>query len=173
MSQIIGFLRYNMWGFAIVVYIQYLLHNNIIWFALLVDIIRIIGTTNVYCYPSLITSHHITKWLMGLCLISREFITIFTGIRNVYIPTLIKCYNIFKLLCSSNIATFFSSPGLEGTTAAQASDFAFTKFKFLRRAMLVHGHWYVKLLLFYLLWFDYDIDDDDDDSYTNNDNLMM
>ena len=31
--------------------------------------------------------------------------------------------------------------GLEGTAAAQASDFAFTKFHFLRRALLVHGHW--------------------------------
>ena len=33
--------------------------------------------------------------------------------------------------------------GLEGTAAAQASDFAFTKFHFLRRALLVHGHWFV------------------------------
>ena len=32
--------------------------------------------------------------------------------------------------------------GHEGTAAAQASDFAFTKFKFLKRALLVHGHWY-------------------------------
>ena len=32
--------------------------------------------------------------------------------------------------------------GHEGTAAAQASDFAFTQFKFLRRALLVHGHWY-------------------------------
>ena len=32
--------------------------------------------------------------------------------------------------------------GKEGTAAAQASDFAFTKFKYLRRAFLVHGHWY-------------------------------
>ena len=32
--------------------------------------------------------------------------------------------------------------GKEGTAAAQASDFAFTKIKFLRRAFLVHGHWY-------------------------------
>ena len=32
--------------------------------------------------------------------------------------------------------------GHEGTAAAQASDFAFTKFKFLKRAFLVHGHWY-------------------------------
>ena len=32
--------------------------------------------------------------------------------------------------------------GHEGTAAAQASDFAFTKFKYLRRALLVHGHWY-------------------------------
>ena len=32
--------------------------------------------------------------------------------------------------------------GKEGTAAAQASDFAFKKFKYLRRAFLVHGHWY-------------------------------
>ena len=32
--------------------------------------------------------------------------------------------------------------GHEGTAAAQASDLAFTQFKYLRRALLVHGHWY-------------------------------
>ena len=32
--------------------------------------------------------------------------------------------------------------GHEGSAAAQASDFAFTKFRFLKRALLVHGHWY-------------------------------
>jgi len=45
--------------------------------------------------------------------------------------------------------------GLEGTAAAQASDFAFTKFHFLRRALLVHGHWYyvrVSFLIQYSLY---------------------
>ena len=32
--------------------------------------------------------------------------------------------------------------GHEGSAAAQASDFAFTKFRHLRRALLVHGHWW-------------------------------
>ena len=32
--------------------------------------------------------------------------------------------------------------GKEGHAAAQASDFAFTKFKYVRRALLLHGHWY-------------------------------
>ena len=37
--------------------------------------------------------------------------------------------------------------GLEGAAAAQASDFAFTKFHFLRRALLVHGHWFVVVIV--------------------------
>jgi phospholipid-translocating ATPase len=32
--------------------------------------------------------------------------------------------------------------GKEGRAAAQASDFAFAKFKLLRRCFLVHGHWF-------------------------------
>ncbi|XP_024937348.1 probable phospholipid-transporting ATPase IF isoform X3 [Cephus cinctus] len=32
--------------------------------------------------------------------------------------------------------------GKEGRQAAMNSDFAFTKFRFLRKALLVHGHWY-------------------------------
>ena len=41
--------------------------------------------------------------------------------------------------------------GLEGTAAAQASDFAFTKFHFLRRALLVHGHWFVVVIVVIIL----------------------
>ena len=41
--------------------------------------------------------------------------------------------------------------GLEGTAAAQASDFAFTKFHFLRRALLVHGHWFVVVIAVIIL----------------------
>ena len=47
--------------------------------------------------------------------------------------------------------TRFWFTGLEGTAAAQASDFAFTKFHFLRRALLVHGHWSASLLLFMII----------------------
>lgn len=32
--------------------------------------------------------------------------------------------------------------GKEGRQATMSSDFAFAKFKFLRKALLVHGHWY-------------------------------
>jgi len=32
--------------------------------------------------------------------------------------------------------------GKEGRQAAISADFAFTKFKYLRKALLVHGHWY-------------------------------
>ena len=45
--------------------------------------------------------------------------------------------------------------GHEGSAAAQASDFAFTKFRFLKRALLVHGHWYytrVSLLVHYFFY---------------------
>ena len=38
--------------------------------------------------------------------------------------------------------------GYEGNAASQAADFAFTKFKFLQRAFLVHGHWYYTRLAF-------------------------
>lgn len=32
--------------------------------------------------------------------------------------------------------------GKEGRQAARCSDFAFARFHFLRRVLLVHGHWY-------------------------------
>ena len=32
--------------------------------------------------------------------------------------------------------------GKEGRQAVRCSDFAFARFKFLRRVLLVHGHWY-------------------------------
>jgi phospholipid-translocating ATPase len=32
--------------------------------------------------------------------------------------------------------------GKEGWQAVRCSDFAFARFKFLRRVLLVHGHWY-------------------------------
>lgn len=32
--------------------------------------------------------------------------------------------------------------GKEGRQAAICSDFAFAKFRFLKRVLLVHGHWY-------------------------------
>jgi phospholipid-translocating ATPase len=32
--------------------------------------------------------------------------------------------------------------GKEGRQAVRCSDFAFARFRFLRRALLVHGHWY-------------------------------
>ena len=38
--------------------------------------------------------------------------------------------------------------GYEGNAASQSADFAFTKFKFLQRAFLVHGHWYYTRLAF-------------------------
>ena len=38
--------------------------------------------------------------------------------------------------------------GHEGSAASEAADFAFTKFKFLQRAFLVHGHWYYTRLAF-------------------------
>ncbi len=38
--------------------------------------------------------------------------------------------------------------GLEGTAAAKSSDFAFAKFCHLKRALLVHGHWYYRRLAF-------------------------
>ena len=38
--------------------------------------------------------------------------------------------------------------GHEGNAANAAADFAFTKFKFLQRAFLVHGHWYYTRLAF-------------------------
>ncbi|XP_040573750.1 phospholipid-transporting ATPase IH [Lepeophtheirus salmonis] len=36
----------------------------------------------------------------------------------------------------------FGIIGLEGKGAARAADFAFSKFKFLRRTLLVHGYWF-------------------------------
>merc|ERR1719295_1501865 len=38
--------------------------------------------------------------------------------------------------------------GREGNAANAAADFAFTKFKYLQRAFLVHGHWYYNRLAF-------------------------
>ena len=38
--------------------------------------------------------------------------------------------------------------GYEGNAASAAADFAFTKFKFLQRALLVHGHWYYTRMAF-------------------------
>ena len=38
--------------------------------------------------------------------------------------------------------------GHEGNAANAAADFAFTKFKYLQRAFLVHGHWYYNRLAF-------------------------
>ena len=38
--------------------------------------------------------------------------------------------------------------GHEGNAASAAADFAFTKFKYLQRAFLVHGHWYYNRLAF-------------------------
>ena len=38
--------------------------------------------------------------------------------------------------------------GHEGNAASEAADFAFTKFKYLQRAFLVHGHWYYTRLAF-------------------------
>jgi phospholipid-translocating ATPase len=32
--------------------------------------------------------------------------------------------------------------GKEGRQAVRCSDFAFARFRFLRRVLLVHGHWY-------------------------------
>ncbi len=32
--------------------------------------------------------------------------------------------------------------GKEGTAASHSADFAFTKFRYLQRILLVHGHWY-------------------------------
>ena len=32
--------------------------------------------------------------------------------------------------------------GKEGRQAVRCSDFAFSKFKYLKRTFLVHGHWY-------------------------------
>ena len=49
---------------------------------------------------------------------------------------------LFNSLCIQEAHIGLGIIGHEGTAAAQASDFAFTKFKYLRRALLVHGHWY-------------------------------
>lgn len=38
--------------------------------------------------------------------------------------------------------------GHEGTAASKSADFAFTQFKCLERALLVHGHWFYKRLSF-------------------------
>jgi magnesium-transporting ATPase (P-type) len=38
--------------------------------------------------------------------------------------------------------------GHEGTAAAQSADFAFSQFRYLRRALLVHGTWYYRRLAF-------------------------
>ena len=38
--------------------------------------------------------------------------------------------------------------GHEGNAANAAADFAFTKFKYLQRAFLVHGHWYYTRISF-------------------------
>merc|ERR1712123_345744 len=45
--------------------------------------------------------------------------------------------------------------GKEGRAAARSSDFAFSKFKFLQKVVLVHGHWYyyrVALLVHYFFY---------------------
>ena len=56
-------------------------------------------------------------------------------------------HDLFQTFCYFTLCIQEAHIGLgiighEGTAAAQASDFAFTKFKYLRRALLVHGHWY-------------------------------
>lgn len=44
--------------------------------------------------------------------------------------------------------------GQEGMQASRASDFAITQFRYLRRLLLVHGHWcYEKLARFALYMF--------------------
>lgn len=45
--------------------------------------------------------------------------------------------------------------GKEGRQAAMSADFAFTKFKYLRKALLVHGHWYYLRISFLMQYFFY------------------
>lgn len=45
--------------------------------------------------------------------------------------------------------------GQEGMQAVMASDFALPKFKFLRRLLLVHGHWAYSRLANMVLYFFY------------------
>lgn len=42
--------------------------------------------------------------------------------------------------------------GKEGRQAVRCSDFAFAKFRFLRRALLVHGHWYYTRICMVILY---------------------
>ncbi|XP_011693120.1 PREDICTED: probable phospholipid-transporting ATPase IF [Wasmannia auropunctata] len=45
--------------------------------------------------------------------------------------------------------------GKEGRQAAISADFAFSKFKYLRKALLVHGHWYYLRISFLMQFFFY------------------
>jgi hypothetical protein len=57
---------------------------------------------------------------------------------------------LFDKIFSFNfkIAEFFKNKnfqgiaGREGRAAVRAADFAFSKFRFLKKVLLVHGHWY-------------------------------
>lgn len=45
--------------------------------------------------------------------------------------------------------------GKEGRQASMSSDFAIAKFRFLRKALLVHGHWYYVRITTLALYFFY------------------
>ncbi|XP_075259797.1 phospholipid-transporting ATPase IF-like isoform X5 [Convolutriloba macropyga] len=45
--------------------------------------------------------------------------------------------------------------GKEGTQAVRCSDYAIARFKFLQRALLVHGHWYYNRISILVLYFFY------------------
>lgn len=47
--------------------------------------------------------------------------------------------------------------GKEGRNAARSSDFAFSKFKYLKRALLVHGYLYYTRLSILVLYFFYKV----------------
>lgn len=49
--------------------------------------------------------------------------------------------NVCKVL-KDFLARVTGIMGKEGRQAVRCSDFAFARFRFLRRVLLVHGHWY-------------------------------
>lgn len=59
-----------------------------------------------------------------------------------------SAFPIFTFKPSMNVAFSPGIMGKEGRQAVRASDYAFGRFKFLRRALLVHGHYfYVRMAM--------------------------
>ena len=65
------------------------------------------------------------------------------------------CACVHVCMCVGTLYCCLTSTGNEGLQAVMASDFSIARFKFLRRLLLVHGHWSYDRLANMVLYFFY------------------